>query len=103
VKKVQVIWSTGALVDLEVIYDFLAEKSATAAQRITEGILNRIRQIETFPESGARQETIRTTGKIYRYLVERDYKIIYSHQDEAQVAYIETIFDTRQNPNDLKV
>jgi len=103
VKKVQVIWSTEALVDLEVIYDFLAEKSATAAQRITEGILDRTRQIETFPESGARQETIKTTGKIYRYLVEREYKIIYSYQEEGQVAYIETIFDTRQDPGDLKV
>jgi plasmid stabilization system protein ParE len=103
VKKVQVIWSTGALVDLEVIYDFLAEKSGAAAQRITESILDRTRQIETFPESGARQQTIKSTEKIYRYLVERDYKIIYSYQDNAEVAYIETIFDTRQDPQDLKV
>jgi plasmid stabilization system protein ParE len=53
VKKAQVIWSIEALVDLETIYYFLAEKSEQAAQRITENILARIEQIETFPESGA--------------------------------------------------
>ena len=80
------IWSTEALVDLEVIYDFLAEKSPSAAQRITENLLARARQIETFPESGAIQEILRGTGKDYRYFVEGNYKIIYSYQSERQVS-----------------
>ncbi len=52
-KKSQVIWSTEALVDLETTYYFFAEKSEQAAQRVTEAILARTEQIETFPESGA--------------------------------------------------
>ncbi|HMI66008.1 MAG TPA: type II toxin-antitoxin system RelE/ParE family toxin [Cyclobacteriaceae bacterium] len=100
-KKVQVIWSTEALVDLEMIYDFLEEQSQQAAQNVIEKILSRVRQIETFPESGATQVRLKDTDKEYRYLVEGNYKIIYGITD--QQAYIATVFDTRYNPDKLKV
>jgi plasmid stabilization system protein ParE len=63
VKKVQVIWSTEALVDLETIYDFLAEHSQQVAQKVIEKILSRIGQIETFPESGSLQSTLKKVIK----------------------------------------
>ena len=100
-KKVQVIWSTEALVDLETIYDFLEEQSRQAAQNVIAKILSRVRQIETFPESGAIQLRLKNTDKEYRYLVEGNYKIIYRITD--QQAYIATVFDTRYNPDKLKV
>lgn len=65
--KAQVIWSTEALVDLETIHYFLVEKSEQVAQQITENILARIEQIETFPESGAIQKILKSTGRKYRY------------------------------------
>jgi hypothetical protein len=37
----------------------------------------------------------------YRYLVEGNYKIIYSLDDK--VLYVEAVVDTRQNPTKLKV
>lgn len=73
-----------------------------AAQQIIENILSRIKQIETFPESGANQE-IKNAGTDYRYLVEGNYKIIYSYNHSKQVAYIASIFDTRHNPEKLRV
>lgn len=94
------LWSEHALADLETIYDFLAEHSQQAAQNIIEKILRRVRQIETFPESGAIQLTLKEAGKQYRYLVEGKYKIIY-YVVEKQ-AYIATVFDTRYNPDKLK-
>lgn len=102
-KQTQVIWSTDALVDLEVIYDFLAEKSQPAAQRIVEGLLFRTRQLERFPQSGSLHESIKSTHKEYRYLVEGNYKIIYSYQPGNNLVYIEVIFDTRYNPDKIKV
>jgi len=65
VRKVHVIWSTEALVDLETIYDFLAEDSPLAAQNVTEKILSRARQIEILPESGAIQPELTNAGKEY--------------------------------------
>ncbi len=73
-KKVQVIWSSEALVDLEVIYDFLFDKSEHAAKQVVESILNRTRQVENFPESGAIQESLNNSDKNYRYLVEGNIK-----------------------------
>lgn len=101
-KQTQVLWSAEALVDLEVIYDFLAENSQPAAQRIIESLLARTRQLEIFPESGARQESVKSKHKEYRYLVEGNYKILYSYQPN-EVVHIEIIFDTRYNPDKLKV
>ena len=97
------IWSDEALNDLETIYDFLVEKSQPAAQGTIERILSRSKQLETFPESGARQEAVKATVKEYRYLVEGNYKLIYSYQPESQTVHIEIIFDTRYNPEKLKV
>lgn len=102
-KKVQVIWSDEAFIDLQTIYDFLEEKSQPAAQRIIESILSRSRQLESFPESGTKQETVKATTIEYRYLVEGNYKIVYRYQPEIQSIYIATIFDTRNNPEKLKV
>lgn len=102
-RKAQVIWSAGALVDLEVIYDFLVEKSQPAAQRIVENILARTKQLETFPESGSIQEHVKNNGKEYRYLVEGSNKIIYSYLPESLTIYIETIFDTRNDPDKINV
>ena len=102
-KKAQVIWSNTALHDMETIYDFLVEKSQPAAQRIIETILGRAKQLESFPESGVKQETVKPAVKEYRYLVEGNYKILYSYQAEIQRVYIATIFDTRYNPEKMKV
>jgi len=103
VKKAQVIWSDEALNDLETIYDFIAENSQPAAQRIVESILSRSRQLESFPESGARQQTIKSSNNEYRYLVEDNNKIVYSYQPESQTVHIAVIFDTRYDPEKLMV
>ncbi len=101
-KKVQVIWSDEALNDLETIYDFLVEKSQPAAQRIVENILSKSKQLESFPKSGAKQET-KAGSKEYRYLVEGNYKVIYSYEQENQAIYIAVVFDTRYDPERLRV
>jgi plasmid stabilization system protein ParE len=103
VKKVQVIWSDEALTDLEAIYNFIAENSQSAAQKIVETILSRTSQLEAFPESGASQETLKTKSKEYRYLIEGHYKIVYSFVNAQNVVYVEVIFDTRLNPEKLSV
>ena len=99
-KVAQVIWTSEAIFDLEVIYDFLADKSPSAAERITNRILERTRQLEEFPESGVIQETI-ALEKEYRYLVEGNYKIIYRYKHLERTIFVEVIFDAPQNPIDI--
>ncbi len=102
-KVAQVIWTNEALSDLEIIYDFLAEKSPQAAQRIVEIILSRASQLESFPESGARLDRIKFNENDYRYLVEGNYKIIYTYRILNRVVYIATVFDTRFDPEKLVI
>jgi hypothetical protein len=87
--------------DLEVVYDFIAEKSLKAAKKIIEYILERTRQLETFPEPGSPQETKKVVTRSYRYLVEGNYKIIYSI--EGKSLYIEAVVDTRQDPASSRI
>lgn len=42
-------------------------------------------------------------GRGFRYLVEKDYKIVYKIYLEEKTILIATVFDTRQNPTKLKV
>lgn len=100
-KQVRVIWTDESLNDLEVIFDFLAEKSVKVAKKIVQSILAKTRQLETFPESGSPQETDKTVSRSYRYLVEEHYKIIYSLDEE--VLYVEAIVDTRQDPESHRI
>ncbi|WP_162339536.1 type II toxin-antitoxin system RelE/ParE family toxin [Cyclobacterium salsum] len=100
-KKVQVIWTDESLGDLEAIYDFLVAKSPQAAKMLAISILARTRQLETFPESGSPQDTDKTVSRSYRYLVEGNYKIIYSVEGKA--VYVEAVVATRQDPAGTRV
>jgi plasmid stabilization system protein ParE len=101
VKKIQVIWTDESLSDLEVIYDFITERSPESAKKVIQSILSRTHQLEIFPQSGSPQKTELMANREYRYLVEGNYKIIYSLDDK--VLYVEAVVDTRQNPTKLKV
>ena len=98
-KKSIVIWSDNALNDLDIIFEFRSKKSIPAAEKTISAILSRTSQLENFPESGQKQENI-SSSKTYRYLVEDDYKIIYSISNG--VIYIHTVFDCRQDPEKMK-
>lgn len=95
-----VIWTAEALRDLDGIFDFLSSKSPGAAGKTVLSVLSRAKQLEKFPESGQVQEVWHTTKISYRYLIESNYKIIYSIQ--KQIIHIHTVFDCRQDPEKLQ-
>ncbi len=97
----RVIWTEEAFIDLECIYEFIAQHSAKDALKIIQNILSRTSQLEKFPESGALDQALIKRNKEYRYLVEGNYKIIYSYQTQIQTVYIKVIFDTRSDPEKL--
>lgn len=94
--KTAVIWTNEAFDDLLQIEDYLGYSKS---QKVIDKIIARARQLEDFPLSGKVQPT--QTRQEYRFLVEGLYKIIYSYR--ANKIYINTIFDTRQDPDKLKV
>ena len=101
--KASVVWSTEALVDIETIFDFLSEQSTTAAGSVVEKILARAHQLSNFPESGAVYPGMVGSDRQYRFLIEGNYKIIYSHSALNRIVYVEVVFDTRRNPDELLI
>ena len=91
-----VVWTSEAFSDLETIFDFIYSQSQSAAGNITKSILARAKQLENFPESGANQQTLHQKKYKYKYLVDGNYKIIYSHT--KNIAYIHAVIDCRQDP-----
>ena len=96
----KVIWSARSLKDLDRAHDLLSEKSFQVANQTVENVLERVTQLEAFPESGPLEPSLAHRKKEHRYLVSGHYKIIY--RIEKQQVLIVRVFDTRQNPEKLK-
>lgn len=89
--------------DLETIFDFIAEKSPLAAPKIIEKIINRAKQLESFPESGAIEIATKHKQMASRYLVEGNYKIIYDFHLRELSIFILTVFDSRFDPEKMRI
>lgn len=95
----KVVWSARSLKDLDKAHDLLSEKSFQAANQTVENVLERVTQLETFPESGPIEPSLAHRNREHRYLVIGHHKIIY--RLEKQQVLIVRVFDTRQNPEKL--
>ncbi len=95
----KVIWSSRSLKDLNSAYDLLVEKSPQAANRTVESVLEKVTQLEKFPESGPEEPSLSHRKKTYRYLVSAHLKIIY--RIEKRFVLIVRVFDTRQDPKKM--
>ncbi len=96
----KVVWSTRSLNDLNRVHDLLVEVSPQQASRMVESILDRVTQLEKFPESGPVEASLSHRNKAHRYLVEGHCKLIY--RIEKSIVFVIRVFDTRQNPEKLQ-
>ena len=84
------------------ILDFLIASGASlsTAHRILNDIVDRFDQLVLYPRSGNVEPHLIHLGQRHRYLVEGNYKIIYTIR--GKTIYITDIFDTRQDPDKMK-
>jgi len=104
-KKVKIVWTAQAKDNLRKIYQFLHRnsKSREVAKRVIHRIRNRVDNLTIISaESGTIQEELSQNNQIYRYLIVGNYKIIYRVKD-GSIVIVNTVFDTRQDPANLKV
>ncbi len=99
-KHYAIIWSDRAWKDLDRIFDFIAKDSRIEAEKQVFRIIDRGDQLAFHPESGPYQLFIKAELQA-RYLVLDNYKIIYFLDGDSVV--IDTIFDTRQDPEKLNL
>jgi len=98
--EVKVFWSDKALSQLEEIYDYYKVKASIAlARKLVKSIIEKTIILELNPLIGEKELLLAERTYEYRFLVEKNYKIIYRFKDK-QVKII-SVFDCRQNPEKM--
>jgi toxin ParE1/3/4 len=99
--EVKILWSDTSLVQLQEIFDFYCFNASVAvARNIVKGIVERSLVLETNPLIGAPEPLLKKRSYEYRYLIHKNYKIIYRYNNN--IILVVSIFDSRQNPRKLK-
>ncbi len=101
--KFVIIWSEFAQKQLDEIYDFYSQGADTrTATKLILRIINVPNKLLKSPLIGQRESLLKERTIEYRYLVFKNYKIIYSVDSSKGFIKISDVFDTRQNPSKLK-
>ncbi len=98
-----IIWSEFAETQLDEIYNYYAKKASTkVATKLVRGIINEPKKLIESPLIGQKEELLKQRETEYRYLIFKNYKLIYSVDNQNGYIKIADVFDTRQNPLKLK-
>lgn len=87
---------------LKEIHDYYKENvSEKIAGKIRHGIIRKLKSIRKNPLVGQEEDMLKGLGLGHRRRVEGNYKIIY--RIDSKTIYVADIFDSRQNPSQMKV
>tara|TARA_R110002050_G_scaffold299491_1_gene465319 strand:- start:57 stop:374 length:318 start_codon:yes stop_codon:yes gene_type:complete len=99
----KIIWSEFAETQLDEIYEYYKNEASTRiAKNLVKGIINEPKKLIKTPYIGQEEELLIQREIHYRYLVFKNYKLIYSVDKENGLIKIADVFDTRQNPPKMK-
>jgi plasmid stabilization system protein ParE len=80
--------------DITEIWEYIAERSPRAATGVREDILQALRNIVSFPESGHRRPDL--TGRPLRFLRVREYLVAYAPDEDP--LWVIAVLHGRRNP-----
>ena len=95
----RIIWTMRAADEYGAAVEYIARDAPVAAKRLAQRIMQRIRSLRKFPDSGG--FIPEDDSRRYRQLIEGNYRIIYRrHQDAVVIA---SIYHAARllNPDDL--
>ena len=101
--ELEVYWLELAENKLEDIYIYYSVKaSERVAKKLINGIVDSTIGIEKQPEIGQIEISLKHRKQEFRYLVFKNYKIVYWINYDFKRIEITTVFDTRQDPQKIK-
>ena len=99
----KIYWTDFSKNELRKIFSYYKEKaSLIIATNLILGIENKTKVLKSNPKSGQKEELLKHRKQEFRYLVYKNYKIIYWINIEENRIEIFDVFDTRQNPVKMK-
>lgn len=95
----RIVWTMRAADEYGAAIEYVAQDAPIAAKRLAQRIMQRIRSLRRFPDSGGFLPE--DDSHTYRQLIEGNYRIIYRRQKDA--AIVASIYHAarRLNPDDL--
>ncbi len=100
--ELEVYWLELAESKLEDIYSYYSIKAnKRIAEKLINGIVDTTIGIDKQPEIGQIEKSLNHRKQEFRYLVFKNYKIVYWVNYSFKRIEIANIFDTRQNPQKL--
>jgi plasmid stabilization system protein ParE len=92
-------WTHFAKSELRYIFDYYIENTTQkVAKSIVNGIARETLLLKKYPRIGQIEEILKGRPQEFRYLVFKNYKIIYWIDDKNSAVEIVDVFGTRQNP-----
>ena len=92
-------WTDFAKHELQKIFSYCKDNaSLKVAKTIVLGIENKTTILSSHPNTGQREELLKNCSQNFRYLIFKNYKIIYWNNTKKNRIDITDVFDTRQNP-----
>jgi len=99
-----VYWTQFAEDKLNDIFEYYKFKAGIkVAQTLVNEIIDISLTLEFNAFGGQKEELLSERPENFRYLIFKNYKIIYWIEEERQIIYVSTLFDTRQNPEKLNL
>ena len=96
----KILWTDFAINQLKDIFDYhLVKASPNIAQRLVQKIIDATIILENNPKSGRKEDLLTNRSQEFRFLIVKNYKIIYWIDYEFSIINISMVFDTRQNPD----
>ena len=96
-------WTDFAKKELHNIFEYYKEKaSLRVATNLTKNIVKQTLKLSGQPKMGVKELSLKERKEEFRYLVYKNYKIIYWNNKSKNRIDISDVFDSRQNPIKLK-
>ncbi|WP_163399285.1 type II toxin-antitoxin system RelE/ParE family toxin [Flavobacterium fluviatile] len=100
--ELKIYWTDFSKQELKNIFDYYKEEaSINVAKNIVLGITKEAAKLKKHSIIGQEEELLDRDPRGFRYLVYKNYKIIYWINSEEKRIEIFDVFDTRQNPTKL--
>ncbi|MBU2939548.1 type II toxin-antitoxin system RelE/ParE family toxin [Lacinutrix sp. C3R15] len=97
--ELKLFWTNFSQKEIEKIYKYYREKAGSRiAKKIVIGIYNETLKLQRQPKIGQTEELLKSRKQEFRYLIYKNYKVIYWINDKENRIEISDVFDTRQNP-----
>jgi plasmid stabilization system protein ParE len=98
----KILWTDFAINQLKDIFDYhLIKASPNIAHRLVQKIIDATIILENNPISGRKEDLLADRSLEFRFLIVKNYKIIYWLDSEYRTINISMVFDTRQNPKKI--